>query len=93
LDQAAHRVTVTGRSISLTPSEFGLLNIMLAQPDRVFSRSELLDRVQGYQFEGYDRTIDPHIKNLRRKIAAELPGREVILTGYGVGYKFNLETE
>ena len=56
-------------------------------PERVFSRNELLDKVQGYRFDGYDRTIDSHIKNLRKKIARRLPEREVIQTIYGVGYK------
>jgi two-component system response regulator BaeR len=57
-------------------------------PNRVFSRSELINRVQGYDFEGYDRTIDTHIKNLRKKIAQMLPDRDVIHTVYGIGYKF-----
>jgi two-component system response regulator BaeR len=55
----------------------------------VFSRSELINRVQGYDFEGYDRTIDTHIKNLRKKIGERLPDQEIIRTVYGVGYKFN----
>ena len=55
--------------------------------NRVFSRSELINRVQGYDFEGYDRTIDSHIKNLRKKIAQQLPGQEIISTAYGIGYK------
>ena len=76
--------------LDLTPSEFSLLKVLIAHPDRVFTRSELLDKVQGYQFEGYDRTIDTHIKNLRKKIAEKLPGREIIRTVYGVGYKLSL---
>ena len=84
---------VDKRSLNLTPSEFGLLKLFLTHPNRVFSRSELLDRVQGYQFEGYDRTIDSHVKNLRKKIAARLPDQEIISTVYGVGYKFNLPSE
>jgi hypothetical protein len=63
--------------------------MVLSSPERVFSRGELLDRVQGYQYEGYDRTIDSHVKNLRKKIAARLPDNEIILTLYGVGYKFS----
>jgi two-component system response regulator BaeR len=66
----------------------GLLKIMIRQPNRVFSRNELINRVQGYDSEGYDRAIDTHIKNLRKKIARRLPGREIISTVYGVGYKF-----
>jgi two-component system response regulator BaeR len=72
-----------------TPSEFELLKVMMQQPNRVFSRSELINRVQGYDFEGYDRTIDTHIKNLRKKIVHVLPGQEIISTVYGVGYRFN----
>jgi two-component system response regulator BaeR len=75
--------------LNLTPNEFGLLKIMMSRPNRVFSRSELISRVQGYEFEGYDRTIDTHIKNLRKKIARRLPGQEIISTVYGIGYKFN----
>ena len=58
-----------------------------------FSRNELINRVQGYDFEGYDRTIDTHIKNLRKKIARRLPGQEIISTVYGVGYKFNAQLD
>jgi two-component system response regulator BaeR len=93
LDETTRRVSVDDEVLNLTPSEFGLLKIMMAHPGRVFSRSELLDKVQGYQFEGYDRTIDTHIKNIRKKIAEKLPGRDVIHTVYGIGYKFDSETE
>jgi two-component system response regulator BaeR len=92
LEENTRQVTIDSRPLNLTPSEFGLLKVFLANPNRVFSRSELLDRVQGYQFEGYDRTIDSHIKNLRKKMAALLPEQEIIRTVYGVGYKFQLET-
>ena len=93
LDETTRRVSVDEQVLNLTPSEFGLLKIMMAHPGRVFSRSELLDKVQGYQFEGYDRTIDTHIKNIRKKIAEKLPGRDVIHTVYGIGYKFDSEAE
>jgi two-component system response regulator BaeR len=93
LEEDTHQVKIGDRSLNLTPSEFGLLKVFMSQPNRVFSRSELLDRVQGYQFEGYDRTIDSHVKNLRKKIAAVLPDQEVISTIYGVGYKFNEVSE
>ena len=90
LDEDTRQVTVDGNPLTLTPSEFGLLSVLMASPERVFSRSELLDRVQGYRFEGYDRTVDSHVKNLRRKIADQLPGRDVIVTIYGVGYKLSV---
>jgi two-component system response regulator BaeR len=88
LDDKTHQVMIDNQVLNLTPNEFGLLKVMMRQPNRVFSRSELINRVQGYDFEGYDRTIDTHIKNLRKKIAQRLPGQEIISTVYGVGYKF-----
>ena len=88
LDQDTRQVTVLKETIQLTPSEFGLLQIMMTHPGRVYSRNELINKVQGYDFEGYDRTIDTHVKNLRKKISARLPGQEIISTVYGVGYKF-----
>jgi two-component system, OmpR family, response regulator BaeR len=88
IDCDAREVTVGGKPVSLTPNEFALLKAMVARPNRVFTRGELLDLVQGYSFDGYERTIDSHIKNLRKKIAQNLPEQEVISTEYGVGYKF-----
>jgi two-component system response regulator BaeR len=90
VDESAHMASVGNEILDLTPSEFNLLKVLMTRPDRVFTRSELMDKVQGYQFEGYDRTIDTHIKNLRKKIAEKLPGREIIRTVYGVGYKLSL---
>ena len=89
LNDETHQVMINKNVLNLTPNEFGLLKIMMSRPNRVFSRSELISRVQGYEFEGYDRTIDTHIKNLRKKIARRLPGQEIISTVYGIGYKFN----
>ena len=93
LDEAYHQVMIGNQMLNLTPNEFGLLKIMMRRPNRVFSRNELINRVQGYGFEGYDRTIDTHIKNLRKKIGRQLPGREIISTVYGIGYKFNLASD
>jgi len=90
LDENTRQVTVDGKPLNLTPSEFGLLNVLITHPERVFSRSELLDKVQGYRFDGYDRTIDSHVKNLRKKIYRIMPRREVIATIYGVGYKLSV---
>ena len=83
------QVLVGGHELKLTPCEFNLLQTLLSHPNRIFSRHELINVVQGYDFEGYERTIDSHIKNLRKKIASCLPGKEVISTIYGVGYKLN----
>jgi two-component system, OmpR family, response regulator BaeR len=93
LDDETHQVMIDKQVLNLTPNEFGLLKIMMSRPNRVFSRNELINRVQGYDFEGYDRTIDTHIKNLRKKIAQQLPGREIISTVYGIGYKFNVSAD
>lgn len=82
-------VTVNGKEIRLTPNEYGLLMAMIRNPGHVFSRNELLNLVQGYQYEGYDRTIDSHIKNLRKKMNRALPDMEFISSIYGVGYRLN----
>ena len=82
-----HQVLVGGHELKLTPCEYNLLKTLLSHPNRIFSRHELINIVQGYDFEGYERTIDSHIKNLRKKIAGYLPGKDVISTIYGVGYK------
>jgi len=93
LDDKTHQVMIDKQVLNLTPNEFGLLKIMMSRPNRVFSRSELINQVQGYDFEGYDRTIDSHIKNLRKKIDQKLPGQEIISTVYGIGYKFTASTD
>jgi len=89
LDEETHQAQVNKKSLQLTPTEFRLLQVLLSRPGRVFSRDELLVQAQGYDCEGYDRTIDSHIKNLRKKIAEKLPEHEIIATIYGVGYKLN----
>jgi DNA-binding response OmpR family regulator len=91
LDRAGHRVTVGDRPVDLTPTEFDLLATLLSAPGRVFSRLELLDRVLGTSFEGYERTIDVHVKNLRSKIESEPSRPGYIETVYGVGYRLAAE--
>jgi two-component system, OmpR family, alkaline phosphatase synthesis response regulator PhoP len=88
LDRAGHVVRVGERLIDLTPSEFDLLAALMAAPGRAFSRLELLDRLQGTAYEGYERTIDVHIKNLRAKIEPDSAKPRYIETVYGVGYRF-----
>jgi len=91
LDRASRKVTVDSRPVELTPSEFDLLAVFLASPGRAFSRAELLDRLQGHAFDGYERTIDVHIRNLRTKIEPN-PGKpRYVETVYGVGYRFAAE--
>jgi two-component system alkaline phosphatase synthesis response regulator PhoP len=76
------------QALSLTTTEFDLLLVLARNPGRVFSRMELLDRVQGVAYEGYERTIDVHIKNLRKKIEPSPRHPRYILTVYGAGYRF-----
>lgn len=82
-------VTVAGQPVDLTPTEFDILTVLTSNPGRVFSRLELLERVQGYAYEGYERTIDVHVKNLRQKIRENPKEPRYILTVYGLGYKFS----
>ena len=89
LDRDTREVTVDGRSIDLTPSEFDLLAALMTSPGRVFSRLDLLDVIQGVRYEGYERTIDTHIKNLRAKIENDPRKPRYIETVYGVGYRLN----
>ncbi|MGA9190623.1 MAG: response regulator transcription factor [Anaerolineales bacterium] len=91
LDRAGHVVEVDGNGVDLTPSEFDLLAALMSAPGRVFSRLELLDRVQGTAYEGYERTIDVHVKNLRSKIEPDSANPTYIETVYGVGYRFGRE--
>jgi two-component system alkaline phosphatase synthesis response regulator PhoP len=89
LDLTRRSVAVAGQPItSLTPTEFDLLATLMRAPGRPFSRTQLLDAVQGDEGEAYDRTIDAHIKNLRRKIEPNPAAPQYILTVFGVGYKF-----
>jgi len=89
LDVPRLRVTINGREIEeLTPTEFELLAALAGQPGRVFTRSHLLDAIHGVAFESYERAIDAHIKNIRRKIEVKPGEPKYILTVYGVGYKF-----
>ena len=89
LDRESHLVTVGENEIDLTPSEFDLLAALMSTPGRAFSRLELLDRIQGTAYEGYERTIDVHIKNLRAKIETDPREPRYIETVYGVGYRFS----
>ncbi len=88
LDRGAHTVSVADRPVSLTPSEFELLAAMMSAPGQVLSRGDLLDHVQGIDYEGYERTIDVHIRNLRTKIEPDPRHPRYVETVYGVGYRF-----
>ncbi|GAA0452837.1 DNA-binding response regulator [Actinoplanes capillaceus] len=85
IDDTRHQAHLDGIALELTPTEWGLLTALAATPGRVFSRYELVNRVRGYEFAGYERTIDSHVKNLRRKLGDS--GGEIVETVLGVGYR------
>jgi two-component system, OmpR family, response regulator RegX3 len=87
IDPEAREVMLDGARVGLTRSEFDLLLALASRPGRVFSRYELVTRVQGYDFEGYERTIDAHVKNLRRKLGDDPRAPRYVVTVTGVGYK------
>jgi len=91
LDVEGHQATLDSRPLDLTPTEFDLLAVLLQHPGRAFTRLELLDRVQGDAYEGYERTIDAHIKNLRAKLGDDSRHPRFIQTVFGVGYKLGAE--
>jgi DNA-binding response OmpR family regulator len=88
LDLDKRLVKVSDQQVELTPTEFDLLATLMDSPGRVFSRMQLLDKIQGYAYEGYERTIDAHVKNLRQKIEQDPKNPRFILTVYGLGYRF-----
>jgi two-component system OmpR family response regulator len=88
LNSLRHQISADGLPVSVTPTEFKLLLTLASSPGRTFTRDELVSRVLGYQFEGYDRSIDAHIKNLRQKIEKDPRAPEYLKTVYGVGYLF-----
>lgn len=92
LDVSRRVLFVSGRQVELTPSEFEILRLMMRSPGRVFTREQLLEATQGSAYEGYERTIDTHIKNLRHKIEKSPRQPEYILTVHGVGYKIREES-
>lgn len=89
VDLTQRAVTVAGTSITLTPTEFRLIALLVREPGRTFSREQIIDRVFGYDFDGFDRTVDAHMSSLRRKVDA-VPGMaKQIQTVYGSGYRLN----
>ena len=93
IDLLAHEVSLQGRRVDLTPTEFRLLEILAGHPNQVFTRMQLIDRVQGHAFDGYERTVDAHVKNLRGKVEPDPRNPRYIMTVYGVGYKFQTATD
>lgn len=88
VDPARREVTIRGQLVELTPKEFELLTLFAAHPGRVYSRKYLLENVWDYSYSGYDRTIDSHINRLRAKIEIDADEPKLVLTVWGVGYKF-----
>ena len=88
LDTASLTTTVAGEPVDLTPTEFQVLATLVRQPGRIFSREQLLEAVHGVIFDGYDRSVDSHVKNIRRKIEPDPRQPRYIQTVYGVGYRF-----
>jgi DNA-binding response OmpR family regulator len=88
VDQPRMRVTRADHPIELTPTEFAIVATLARNPGRVFTRAQLLDAVHGVAFESYERAIDAHVKNIRRKLEPEAASPRYLLTVYGVGYRF-----
>jgi len=88
IDAPSRKVTVAGRIVNLTSIEFKILQTLANENDRIFSRSELIERIMGFDFHGFDRTIDVHILNIRKKIEDNYKKPKYIQTVYGAGYKF-----
>lgn len=88
IDIPKRRVTVNGAEVELTASEFDILLTLARQPGRIYTRAQLLDAVHGVSFESYERSVDAHIKNIRRKVESDPKHPGLVLTVYGVGYKF-----
>jgi DNA-binding response OmpR family regulator len=90
IDESRRVVTIRGSAAELTPTEWGILLALASVPGRVYSRFELINRVRGYEFEGYERIIDSHVKNLRRKIERDQGSPEIVKTVLGGGYRLGL---
>jgi len=89
LNPAQHQLTLNGQPVELTPTEFKLLHSLMENPGYAFTRSELVEKLFGYDHESLERTIDSHIKNIRRKIEPDPTNPTYIQTVYGIGYRFN----
>jgi DNA-binding response OmpR family regulator len=90
IDESRREATVREIKADLTPTEWGILVALATVPGRVYSRYELINRVRGYEFEGYERTVDSHVKNLRRKIEDDPARPRIVQTVMGAGYRLGL---
>ncbi|MDY6874830.1 MAG: response regulator transcription factor [Chloroflexota bacterium] len=91
IDLQGHRVTCAGEPVRLTRSEFNLLATLAQHPGQTFTRAQLLDRLHGVAYDGFDRSVDAHVKNLRRKLEVDPAEPRYVFTVYGVGYRFTDE--
>jgi DNA-binding response OmpR family regulator len=87
LDSDRHRVTKGGKEISLTAAQFELLRVLMSDPGRVYSRRDLIEKISGYDYEGYERTVDVHVKNIRKVLEDDPANPRILLTVWGAGYK------
>jgi len=93
IDDARRELTVRGEHVELTPTEWGILTALSRTPQRVYSRFELINRVRGHEFEGYERTVDSHVKNLRRKIERDHRDPRIVQTVLAGGYRLGLKRD
>lgn len=93
IDLERHQITKDGQIVDVTPTEFKIMELLAGNAGKVYSRLQIVQQIQGYSFEGYERTIDAHIKNLRRKIEINSKEPQYIQTVYGIGYKFAGEAD
>jgi DNA-binding response OmpR family regulator len=93
VDRAEHTVTVGEEPVNLTPTEFDILETLMREPGRVYSREEILEAVHGVAFDAYERTVDAHVKNLRQKIEPDPATPRYVLTVRGAGYRFKPELD
>jgi DNA-binding response OmpR family regulator len=93
IDEGRREVVVNGQAVQLTPTEWGLLSMLTRVPGRVYSRYELINLIRGYEFAGYERTIDSHVKNLRRKIERDRGSPRIVETVLGGGYRLGLRRD
>ena len=91
IDEPRHQAGIGDRPLDLTPSEWGVLTALAGSPGRVYSRAELVNRVRGYEFAGYERTIDSHVKNLRRKLGEA--DADIVETVLGAGYRLGVDRD
>ena len=93
IDEVRHDLIVRGEPVELTPTEWALLIALTGTPGRVFSRAEMINRLRGYEFDGYERTVDSHVKNLRRKIELDPHEPVIVETVLGAGYRLGIHRD